>query len=145
MLYVTCLQVLRHVQIHQNTSCCRHARRHFLQTKTLQRTNAPEFLQPLACRGFHEHPVFQLKGEELGAEPVLDIVLPSAQVQYLFRRKIRQQFVDIIVLALPRKELTGRDIQKRHTGDMFVEMQACHPVVLFLREGGVGIAHTRRH
>ena len=35
------LQVLRHVQVHQYTACCRYAERHLVQTEALERTHAP--------------------------------------------------------------------------------------------------------
>ena len=64
-------------------------------------------------------------------------------MQHFFRSEVGKQFVDIIAVSLSGEELTGGDIEEGDADDMFVEMQAGHPVVLFLREGGVRIADTR--
>ena len=41
MLDMSRLQVLGHVEVHQNTSGCCHACRHFLQTESFERRHAP--------------------------------------------------------------------------------------------------------
>ena len=64
-------------------------------------------------------------------------------MQHLFGGKVRQQFVDIIAVALCCLELSGGDIEERYTDHMFIEMQTGYPVVLFLCEGGVRIADAR--
>ena len=44
VLYMACLQVLRHIQIHQYASCCGDACRHVVESEALERGDAPEFL-----------------------------------------------------------------------------------------------------
>ena len=143
MLDVSRLEVLRHVEIHEDASCSSHSGRHFLQAKTLERADAPEFLEPFACGRFDQHPVFQFEGKILAAEEALYVVLTSAQVQYFFGCEVGQQFVDGVAVSLSGKELAGGDVEERYTDDMFVKMETSYPVVLFLGEGSVGIADAR--
>ena len=112
---MSCLEVLRHVEIHEDASCGSHSGRHFLQAEPLEGADAPEFLKAFACGRFDQHPVLQFEGEILAAEEALHVVLTSAQVQYFFGCEVGQQFVDGIAVSLSGKELSGGDVEESHT------------------------------
>ena len=57
VLNMTRLQVLRHIQIVENTPRSNHSVGHLVQSETFQVLHLPLFLQSLMCRLCREHPV----------------------------------------------------------------------------------------
>ena len=57
----------------------------------------------------------------------------STQVQHFLGCEVRQQFVDIVAVALSGYKLSCGDIEKSDTYLMLIKMQTGNPVILFLR------------
>ena len=145
MLNMTILQVLRSVEIVQDSTCCYHAFRQLLYAEALQVLHLKLLGQSIHRRIVSHHPVVQLKGEVFASKSRFKHLLLSAQIQYLFRRKVYQQFIDIIACALCNEELARRYIQEGNTHLAFAKVYTCQPGVLLLLQCSIRITHTRRN
>ena len=122
---MTILQMLCGVEIVQDSTCCYHAFRQLLYAKSLQVLYLKLLGQSIHRRVVGHHPVVQLEGEIFATKSRFKHLLLSSQIQYLLRRKIDQQFVNIVACALCNEELARRDVQEGNTHLALAKVDAC--------------------
>ena len=142
MLNMAVLEVLRHVQIMEYRSSGDDTFGQLVYTKAFEIGGVELFSESVIGRVRRHHPIVQFEGEVAVAKIGLKQVTLAAHVQHFLRCEIREQFVDIVSLALGNKELTGTDIEEADAYLVLSEVDTSDKGVLFLLEGCIGIAHA---
>ena len=114
-------------------------------TESLERLRA-EMLQEFLPRTLvGEHPVVKLKGAETRTEITLEVLFAGPVVEHLLGLEVAQQFLHIVVGALPGEKLARGDVQKAHAAGPLAEVYSRQEVVLLVVEHIVAHGHARRH
>ena len=91
--------------------------------------------QPFGGRFFGENPVFELEGEISVSEMFFEYFSLAAFEKNFFGLEVTQQFIDVIVVAFGRKELSRRNVEECDSArPVFPEMHAGQKVVFFVVE-----------
>ena len=114
-----------------------------LHTKAFEVFGAEVLEQFLSCGGFAEDPVVHFENDMLGAEVAFEVLFVCPIVEHFFGSKTAEEFFYVVERALPREELTGRDVEESHAASGFAEVDGGEEVVFFIVEHVIAHGYAR--
>ncbi len=138
------IRVLRQLEILHNSTRGDDAFLEMLHTEAFQRLRTEMLQQFLPCILLREHPVVELKDREFRAEILFKLLALRLVIEHLFRSKVTNELLHIVVGTLTGEELTRRDIEEADAACCLAEVDGSEEVVLLVVQDVIAHSNARR-